>query len=289
MVGKKRKIELFDIINKLLLFFMAMMCILPFYYVVVVSFSDPMLVREGKLILVPKKFSLKAYEMILRQPIFYNAFTVTIIRTILGTFLNLLLQCTMAYSLSKKRLIGRNVFTFMLLFTILFNGGMIPTYLVVRYTKLINTIWALIIPNAINAWNILILINFFASIPESIEESASIDGANDFTIFFRLILPLAIPGVATIALFIAVYHWNNLMDGVLYINTSSLKPLQVYLRDLVMRSQMQDMFQDAGEQTIPSLTIQTAAIFASTFPILLVYPFVQRYFVKGIMIGAVKG
>lgn len=284
-----KKIDWFDIVNKLVLLFMAVICILPFYYVIVVSFSDPKLIREGKFLLTPKGFSLKAYEMVLRQNTFFNAFRVTIIRTVLGLFINLFFQCTMAYALSKKRLRGRNVYMFMVLFTMLFNGGMIPTYLVVRYTNLIDTIWSLVIPSAINAWNVIILVNFFASIPESIEESASIDGANDIIIFFKLIVPLSIPGIATIALFIAVYHWNNLMEGVLYINTSSLKPLQVYLRDLVMRSQMQDMYQDTGEQDIPSLAIQTAAIFASTLPILVVYPFIQKYFVKGIMVGAVKG
>lgn len=288
MIGL-RKMEWFDVINKLILLFIALICIIPFYYVIVVSFSNPQLVREGQVLLAPRGFSLKAYEMVLRQNIFFNAFKVTTIRTILGTFLNLFLQCTMAYALSKKRLRGRNIYIFMVLFTMIFNGGMIPTYLVVRYTGLIDTLWSLIIPNMINAWNVIILVNFFSSIPDSIEESASIDGANDIIIFFKLIIPLSIPGIATIALFIAVYHWNNLMDGVLYINTSNLKPLQVYLRDLVMRSQMQDMYQDTGEQDIPSLTIQTAAIFASTFPILVVYPFIQKYFVKGIMVGAIKG
>ena len=177
----------------------------------------------------------------------------------------------------------------MIIFTMLFNGGIIPTYLVVKGTGLLDTIWALIIPNAISAWNVTILISFFSTIPESISESARIDGANDFIIFARLVLPLSIPSVAVIVLYIAVGHWNGLMDAVLYINKSSLKPLQVYLMDLVMRNQMTDMYSDSNSQAVTTLSVQTAAIFASTLPILFIYPFVQKYFVQGVMIGAIKG
>ena len=176
-----------------------------------------------------------------------------------------------------------------MVFTLLFNGGIIPTYLVVRYTGILNTIWALIIPDAISAWNVIILVSFFSSIPDSIVDSAKIDGANDIVIFNRLILPLSIPAVATITLFVAVQHWNALMDAVIYINKSTLKPLQIYLLDLVQRTQMNDLFATQSEQDLPTLSIQTAAIFAGTLPILVVYPFIQRYFIKGVMIGAIKG
>jgi len=283
------KLRVFPVANALILLTLAALCLLPFYYVLTVSFSDPAFVKQGEIMLFPKGFSIDAYKVILRQTTFYNAFKVSVVRTVLGTVLNLALQCMVAYPLSRRTLIGRRFFMLYVVFTLLFNGGIIPTYLVVRYTGIVNTIWALVIPDAISAWNVIILVSFFASIPESIVDSAKIDGANDLVIFSRLIVPLSIPALATITLFIAVQHWNALMDAVIYINKSTLKPLQIYLLDLVLRSQMDDLFASQSEQDIPTLSIQTAAIFAGTLPILLVYPFIQRYFIKGVMIGAIKG
>ena len=283
------KLRVFPVANALILLTLAALCLLPFYYVLTVSFSDPAFVKQGEIMLFPKGFSIDAYKVILRQTTFYNAFKVSVIRTVLGTVLNLALQCMVAYPLSRRTLIGRRFFMLYVVFTLLFNGGIIPTYLVVRYTGIVNTIWALVIPDAISAWNVIILVSFFASIPESIVDSAKIDGANDLVIFSRLIVPLSIPALATITLFIAVQHWNALMDAVIYINKSTLKPLQIYLLDLVLRSQMNDLFATQSEQDIPTLSIQTAGIFAGTLPILLVYPFIQRYFIKGVMIGAIKG
>lgn len=243
----------------------------------------------GEITIFPRGFSLDAYKMVLRQKIFFNAFRVTVLRTVIGTVFALFIQTTMSYALAQKRLKGKKFFTLMVIFTILFNGGIIPTYLIVRYTGLLDTLFALIIPPAVNAFNVIILISFFSSIPESLEESARIDGANDFTVFARIYLPLSLPVLATITLFVAVFHWNSLMDGVLYINKSVLKPLQVYLMDLVSRATAVDMYQDSDEYAVPFLSIQTTAIFVSTLPILVVYPFIQRHFVKGVMIGAIKG
>lgn len=284
----KQRISVAGIINMLALLAIVFVCILPFYYVIVVSLSEPALVREGQVSLLPRGFSLKAYEVILSQSKFFNAFKVSVLRTGLGLVLNLALQCTMAYALSKKYIRGRRFLMLFVVFTILFNAGIIPTYLIVKYTGLINSLWALIIPDAISAWNVLILVSFFQNMPESIEESARIDGANDILVFVKLVLPLSLPAVSTIGLFIAVRHWNSLIDGVIYINSTSLKPLQVYLMDIIMRSERYDM-SDAFEEALPSLSFQTAAIFSSTLPILLGYPFIQRYFAKGIMIGAIKG
>ncbi len=279
----------FVLINALILLLVSVVCLLPFYYVLTVSFSDPTLVKQGEITLLPRGFSTQAYKVILRQATFYNSFKVSVIRTVLGTAINLALQLMVAYPLSRKTLWGRRFFVFYVVFTLLFNGGIIPTYLVVRYTGILDTIWALVIPDAISAWNVIILVSFFSSIPESIVDSAKIDGANDVVIFTGLILPLSIPAVATITLFIAVQHWNALMDAVIYINKSTLKPLQIYLLDLVQRAQMIDMLATQSDQDLPTLSIQTAAIFAGTVPILLVYPFIQRYFIKGVMIGAIKG
>lgn len=288
-MGERHLPRIFPAINSLFLALVAATCLLPFYYVLTVSFSDPAFVKQGEITLLPRGFSIEAYKLILRQATFYNAFKVSVIRTVLGTVINLALQCMVAYPLSRKGLVARRFFVFYVVFTLLFNGGIIPTYLVVRYTGILNTIWALIIPDAISAWNVIILVSFFSSIPDSIVDSAKIDGANDIVIFNRLILPLSIPAVATITLFVAVQHWNALMDAVIYINKSTLKPLQIYLLDLVQRTQMNDLFATQSEQDLPTLSIQTAAIFAGTLPILVVYPFIQRYFIKGVMIGAIKG
>jgi putative aldouronate transport system permease protein len=267
----------------------AVLCLFPFYYIIVVSISDPTYVREGRMILFPKGFSLEAYRTTFSHARFYSSFRVSITRTVIGTLLGVSFSSAMAYSVSRKHLRGRVFFTLLLVFTMLFNGGIIPTYLVVRYTGLIDTIWALIIPNMINTFNVIVLISFFRNVPDEIEESAKIDGANDLIIFLRLMIPVALPAIATITLFIAVYHWNALMDGILYINTPAKKPLQVYLNDIVIAGQTDDLFQDASARWMPTLSLKTATIVASTLPILIVYPFLQRYFVKGIMIGSVKG
>ena len=241
------------------------------------------------MILYPQGFSLEAYEVTLSHARFYSSLKVSVIRTLAGTALGVVFSSALAYAVSRPYLRGRKWLTLFLIFTMLFNGGMIPTYLVVRYTGLIDTIWALIIPNMINTFNVIVLINFFRAVPAELEESAKIDGANDLVIFLRLMIPVAMPAIATITLFIAVYHWNALMDGILYINTSTKKPLQVYLNDIVAAGQTQDMFQDASARWMPTMSLKSATIFASTLPILIVYPFLQKYFVKGVMVGSVKG
>jgi putative aldouronate transport system permease protein len=275
--------------NHFLLVFFAAICLLPFYYVLIVSLSDPIQVKTGELILLLRGFSTKAYEMILSQQTFFNSLKVSFLRTLFGTTLALSIQTMMGYSLSQKKLPGRKALMFILVFTILFNGGMIPNYLIVRYTGIMDTLLALIIPVAVNAFNVIILTSFFGSIPDSLGESARIDGAHDLVIFTRIYLPLSLPALATITLFISVAHWNALMDGVLYINTSTLKPLQVYLMDLVSKSLAVDMYADPDSYQVPFLSIQSAAIFAATVPILLIYPYLQKHFLKGVMLGAIKG
>ncbi len=282
----------YDMTSLISLFVMtlfAILCLFPFYYIIVVSISDPAYVREGKMLLFPKGFSLEAYKTTFSHARFYSSFRISVMRTVIGTLLGISFSSAVAYSVSRKYLRGRVFFTLLLVFTMLFNGGIIPTYLVVRYTGLIDTIWALIIPNMINTFNVIVLISFFRNVPDEIEESAKIDGANDLIIFLKLMIPVALPSIATITLFIAVYHWNALMDGILYINTPAKKPLQVYLNDIVIAGQTDDLFQDASARWMPTLSLKTATIVASTLPILIVYPFLQRYFVKGIMIGSVKG
>ena len=287
MNKKRSRPGVSGVVNATVLLLFSLLCIVPFYYVVVVSISDPNLVREGQFLFTPKGFSLKAYQTIFSYYTFRSSLLVSVTRTVFGTMLSLVLESSLAYALSKDYLHGHKFLTIMLIITLLFNGGMIPTYIIVRETHLLNTIWALIVPNAIVVMNVLILISFFRNIPASVEESAKIDGANDLVIFFRLAIPLSLPAIASIALFNAVSNWNALMDGVMYINSENLKPLQVFLYGIVMQTKTQDMAADA--QALPTLSIQTATIFAGPLPIILVYPFLQRYFVKGITLGAVKG
>jgi len=274
---------------EVLLVIFAILCLVPFWYVITISFSDPNRVREGQVILYPKGFNLKAYNIILSEKTFFNSFLISVERTIIGSALAITVQSMFAFGLSRKKLVGRKFFRSLVIFAVLFNGGIIPTYLVVCYTHLFNTIWALVVPIAFSPWNVIILASFFQSLPSSLEESATIDGANDFQVFINIAIPLSKASLATILLFVAVGHWNSLMDAIIYINSSKLKPLQSYLVDMVMRAQMQEAFADTASQDIPTLSIQTAAIFASTLPILVVYPFVQKYFIKGVMIGAIKG
>ncbi|MDR1542705.1 MAG: carbohydrate ABC transporter permease [Clostridiales bacterium] len=268
----------------------AITAVIPIYYVIMTSLSQPSLVRQGELLLLPRGFTLDSYGMILKNGRFLNSFKVTLIRTLSGTALNLAMQSTFAYGLSKRYLPGRKFFMIFVVITMMFNGGIIPTYLVVRQTKIINTIFALLVPSAISAWNVIVLKSFFENIPESLEESARIDGANPFVIFARIVLPLSTPVLATIGLFAAVTHWNAFMDAIIYINKESLEVLQIYLRDMVLQFEVQSVMGDAMSLgDVSSLSLQTSAIFVSTIPMLLAYPFIQKHFVTGMMIGAVKG
>lgn len=285
----KGEIDSIKVTSYIVMTFFAIICLFPFYYIFIVSISDPQFVREGQILLWPRGFSMQAFKVNFQHARFYSSFRVSVFRTIVGTSLGIAISSSLAYAVSRRSLRGRKFFMVFIVFTMLFNGGIIPTYLVVRYTGLIDTVWALIIPNMVNTFNVIVLVNFFRSIPDEIEESAKIDGANDMVIFYKLMIPVAMPAIATITLFISVYHWNSLMDGVLYINTPNKKPLQVYLNDIVAAGQTEDLFGDASARWMPTLSLKSATIFASTLPILVVYPFLQKYFVKGIMVGSVKG
>ncbi|GHT64334.1 putative ABC transporter permease protein YtcP [Spirochaetia bacterium] len=266
----------------------AFICLMPFWYVLVSSLSDPQMVKEGEFKLLPTGFSLQSYKIVFRDRRFFNGLYITLARTAIGSLLGITVQSMAAYALSRRYLKGRGIFRKLIVFTILFNGGIIPNYLVMRNLHLLDKFPVMILPMVFNPWNIVLLISFFVTMPDAIEESAKLDGANDLVIFFKLAVPLALPAIATIILFIAVRHWNELMDGVMYIHSDALKPMQVYLYELVVRTSTGNMIEPA-EQAITAVSIQTAVIFASSLPIIILYPFLQRYFVKGIMIGAVKG
>ena len=281
--------RIFDIINHTLLLLIALICVLPFVYVVAVSFASPAEVAKGGLILWPKEWSLASYRYIFSTDTLFRSMLVSIYITVVGTFINLLFTSLMAYPLAKTQLRGRQIILMGVLFTMLFGGGMIPTYFVVKALHLTNSLWALMIPSAISAFNLIVLKNFFQNIPDGLEDSARIDGCNDVGVLFRIVLPLSLPAMATFGLFYAVGHWNQFFNAILYINDYRMWPIQVLLREIVILAQS-----SIGDTTIDSadiqpLTIRMAVIVFATIPILLVYPFLQKHFAKGVMLGSVKG
>lgn len=282
----------FEIFNYTFLSILIIVTAFPFLYIIVVSLIDPKdYLAYG--ITFPKRITLYNYRVLLGGGSkILASFGLTIYLTVVGTAVNILMTSSLAYSLSKKYLPWRNFFTLLIFFTMLFGGGMIPTYLLVKSLGMLDRLTALIIPGAISAWNLFIMRNFFMAIPESLEESAKIDGANDIVVFLKIILPLSLPIIATIGLFYAVGHWNQWFTALLYITTPKKFPLQLVLRDIIQNSSSPidpSLAHQANGMLPPGDILRMASIVVATLPILFVYPFLQKYFVKGIMIGSVKG
>ena len=281
-------------INHVLLGLMALLALAPFVHVLAQSFSSHRAITSGLVGLWPVDFSIEAYTRVLSQADFINAFQVSVLRTVVGTLFNVVITSLLAYPLSKRHLKGRSLIMFLIVFSMMFGGGMIPTFLVVKATGLLDTFWAYIIPGAVSAFNVIIIKNFFQSVPAELEESAKIDGGTNLGILFRIVIPLSMPAIATITLFHAVGHWNAFFDTVLYVTNRDLFPLQVYLRELIMFNQS-GIDNNSGysaniDSTLLAMeSLKAAALIASTVPILVVYPFLQKYFVKGLMLGSVKG
>lgn len=265
----------------------------PIYYVTVVSFTDPLEYLENKLVLFPKVWSLDSYRYILSNDSFINAISISTFLAVVGTALSLMVTAAGAYALSRKRLAGRKVMLVMVLITTLFNPGLIPPYLVVKELGLINSLWSLILPVLSSGFYVLLMKGFFDSIPDELEESAKIDGASDIGVFFRIILPLSLASLAAFGLFYAVGYWNTFMTAVLYINDPVKRPLQILLQILLIDSASTASggaaAEMSGHQKIPSETLKMASVVVGTLPIVCVYPFLQKYFAKGVMIGSVKG
>lgn len=280
--------RIFNIANYTILLVIALACLIPFLNVISSSFATTQEVVKKDFILFPTTFTLDAYEYIFSTPTIFKSFAVSIGVTGVGTLVSMVLTSLMAYALSRKYLYGRSAINFVVVFTMLFSGGMIPTYLVVKNLGLINTYWALILPVAISAFNLIIMRNFFQAIPDSLEESAKVDGCNDLMIFFKIILPLSLPSIATISLFYAVAYWNEYTNAILYLNDSSKWPIQVLLRQIVIVSSGMQADNTAVEIVPPAQTIKMAVITVATVPMLIVYPFLQKYFVKGAFVGSVK-
>jgi putative aldouronate transport system permease protein len=283
---------LFDSCNVIFLTVFALSTFIPFIYVIMGSFTTTEeLLRKG-FVLIPAEFSLEAYRYIFSTNTVLRSLGNSVYITILGTACNILFTSLMAFPLAKKNLLGRKTIMMHVVFSILFSGGMIPTFIVVKELGLINSYGALILPSLISAFNLILMKNFFQEIPEELLESAKIDGCNDLRILFQITLPLSLPAIATFSLFYAVGHWNSFFQAILYLNQADKWPIQVLLRQIVIMSEG-GLFDSSnlGEQYVipPAQTVKMAVIVIATVPILLVYPFLQKHFAKGVLLGSVKG
>lgn len=281
----------FDVLNYSILTLFAILCILPFFYVLSYSLTTYADYLKDPMSLIPKNISFSAYKKLLTFPLIYSGYRNTLFITIVGTFINVFMLCISAYPLSKKDLKGRNFFLGFILFTMFFSGGMIPSYYLVRSLGLLNTLWALILPGAVSAYNLILMKNFISTIPESLEESAVIDGASEITVLFRIIIPLSTPAIATFTLFHAVGHWNAFFSAVIYTTKRELWPLMLILREMVIEGGAniaQEGIIDNPENLVQPFTLKMAVIIITVLPIIMVYPFVQKYFMKGMLLGSVK-
>ncbi|GGD51870.1 carbohydrate ABC transporter permease [Paenibacillus nasutitermitis] len=285
---------IFSSFNYSFLTLLTIIFILPFIIIVSTSMvGEAELLRRGNLILYPHQLDFSAYKTLLNgDSILYNAYGITLMRVTIGTALNLFFTSMMAYGLSRKAMPGRNFFITIVFITMLFSGGLVPNYLLLKYLHLTDTFLVMIVPSLISAWYLIIMKGFFAQIPESLEESATIDGASPLKILTTIIIPLSLPTMATIGLFYAVAHWNAWFDATIYINNPKLMPVQVLMRRIVLTMTTQDL---AGEinnvsDTKPtSQALRGAMIVITTLPIICVYPFLQKHFVKGVLTGSIKG
>lgn len=284
--------RLFDIANYLFLLLFGLLCLLPLVHVVAVSFSHRAASMGGFVTLWPIGFTAQNYQEILKAGPVYQAFLVSVQRTLFGTLLNMALTVLAAYPLSKtnQELRGRNVMMWVLVFAMLFNGGLIPWFLVIRSLGLLNSLWALILPGALPIWNVILLMNFFREIPKELEEAAIIDGASYWRTLWHIYLPLSVPALATLTLFAAVFHWNAWFDGMILIMENAKYPVMTFLRTVVVDMNLQVLSINIEDiYNLSDRSVRAANIVIATIPILVVYPFLQRYFIHGIRLGAVKG
>lgn len=259
----------------------------PMLYVVSVSITPiSEVLKNGGFLLIPKEITFTAYSKLIHESGMMDALGITILITVLGTALNMIFTVLMAYPLSRKRLPARSALLLMVVFTMLFGGGLIPTYLVVKSSGLLNSIWALMIPNLIWSFNILIVKSFLEQLPEELFESAKIDGATDFRILWQIVVPLSLPVMVTVGLFYGVGHWNEFFQAIMYVTNRKLFPLQVIVREILMQTQQP---LENAENITPTETLQMASVVMASLPIILVYPFLQKHFTRGMLLGSVKG
>lgn len=290
---KSRGDIIFDLINLFIMLLLCFITLYPIWYTLILSFNDGADAALGGIYFLPRVFTLNNYRAVFKNKAIIQAFIVTISRTVIATTLSVFFTAMVGYGLSKKELVGRNIYMGIGIVTMFFGGGLIPYFLLIKNLHLLDNFLVYIIPALFSFYNCMIFMSFFKELPAEVEESSKIDGANDLYIFIKMILPMSKPVLATIALFVGVYHWNDYFMGVIYINKSSLQPIQTFLYKVVAESSSNQMMSNLpsnmSASSVTSDSIKLATMIVTTFPIVCVYPFMQKYFVKGMLLGAVKG
>lgn len=293
LLRQTRGQKIFNVFNYILLSAAALLCVMPLVHVVALSLSDNAAVSGGMVTLWPVRFTLEPYIYVLERGAFWTAFGVTIQRALLGTVINVLLVILLAYplSMSKEKLRARTLYVWFFFFTMLFNGGLIPTYILVKEIGIMDSLWALILPGAVTVFNMILMLNFFRQVPEELEDAAMIDGANHWRTLWQIYVPVSTPAIATITLFCVVAHWNAWFDGLIYMRSAEHYPLQSYLQTIVVKFDFQTMSATDAMRLaqLNDRSVKAAQMVVAAVPILLVYPFLQKYFVSGIKLGSVKG
>lgn len=292
---KSREDIIFDIFNTILMLILIFLTLYPVWFCIVGSFNEGLDYMRGGVNFWPRKFTLSNYRVVLMEPRIKDAYKITILRTIIGVITHVLFTSLFAYGFSRRNLIGKKIYGTMGIITMFFSGGLIPSYFLYKWLRLLNSFWVYIIPALFNFWNVIIFQSFFREIPESINESARIDGANEYQIYFYLILPLSKPVLAALALFTGVWHWNSYFDSMVFTTSQELSTIQLLLMKIIRSTEgAANVASRAGEmlerqRDISSTTVQMATMVITSAPIMMLYPFLQKYFVKGVMIGSIKG
>ncbi|BAD63267.1 polysaccharide ABC transporter permease [Shouchella clausii KSM-K16] len=289
---RSRTYRIFSVFNIVFLLVLSAICIMPLIHILAVSFSAPAPANANLVRFWPVDFTVSAWEQTFGNQNFLRALWNGVFRTVLGTIISLVTITLAAYALSKedREFKGRKMYMYALVFVMLFNGGLIPTYILVQNLGLINTIWALVLPGAVNVFNLILLLNFFRTgVPKSLEEAAFIDGAGHFQILFKIYLPISLPALATVGLFTMVGQWNSWFDGLIYLTDSTKYPLSTFLQTIIVQNDFSQLNVNPDEvKALSERTVRSAQIFIGALPIIIVYPFLQKYFVKGIVLGSVK-
>lgn len=290
-MGARTKYGLLDVINLALLIFFLLLCLIPFFHIIAISLSSNAPIMSGKVTIFPMELNFDAYTTVIHDSTMVRSLGFTVLLTVLYTVLCMIMTIFAAYPLTKTKLKGRKWFMYLIVFTMFFGGGVIPDYILIKELHLLDSIWSLVLPSLVNPFYLIIMISFFNSLPAGLEESAEIDGSSFFGILWRIILPLSMPILATLSLFYAVNRWNGFSDTLYYITSPELYPLQLKLYQLISNSSSPELQLQEGAhvaQVMPE-SLKAASIMFATVPILVVYPWLQRYFVSGIMLGSVKG
>lgn len=284
--------RLFDVVNSLILSALALMCLFPFLHLLAVSLSDSAAATANRVTLLPVGFNVEAYRKVLDNAAFFQAFGVSVLRTAVGTAINMTLIVLTAYPLSRstEEMRGRNVIIWFYIIPLLFNGGLIPYFIVVKNLGLMDSFWSLVLPGAVQIFNILMMMHFFRGINKNMIESAVMDGAGHLTLLFRMFLPLSMASVASLSLFAMVYHWNDWFSGLLFLNDNTKWPLQTYLKQMLVSIDVTKVTKEdlALLTKLSNKSLRAAQLLVATIPIVLLYPFLQKYFVTGITVGSVK-